>query len=143
MAGAERNERNGRPGAGGVVLHGDRVLLLYKRLNGEWRLPKGRLDNGEDTLAAAVREVTEETGFTQLEVVRLLGTRRIEYVAGGALTSRELTFYRMRLAGFDRGPRDKRDARRFAVRWLAVDEALATLTFDDERKWLRQALDRA
>ena len=30
---------------------------------GAWSLPKGELDEGEDPLAAAIREFTEETGF--------------------------------------------------------------------------------
>ena len=31
---------------------------------GAWSLPKGELEEGEEPLAAAVREFTEETGFT-------------------------------------------------------------------------------
>lgn len=31
---------------------------------GAWTIPKGLVDPGEDQLAAAVREFTEETGFT-------------------------------------------------------------------------------
>lgn len=31
---------------------------------GAWSLPKGELDEGEDPLAAAIREFGEETGFT-------------------------------------------------------------------------------
>ncbi|MBI5835461.1 MAG: NUDIX domain-containing protein [Armatimonadetes bacterium] len=143
MAGAGGNGRNGRAGAGGVVLHGDRVLLLYKRLNGEWRLPKGRLNAGEDLLAAALREVSEETGFAQLAAVAPLGTRRVEYTVNGQRSGRDLTFFAMRLDGFTRCPRDRRDAKRFAVCWMTVSQALEALTFDDERQWLRQALDLA
>ena len=43
------------PSAGGVVLAGEAVLVLVKRLNGEVRLPKGRIDAGEDHAAAALR----------------------------------------------------------------------------------------
>ncbi len=31
---------------------------------GAWSIPKGELDEGEDPLAAAIREFEEETGFT-------------------------------------------------------------------------------
>jgi len=31
---------------------------------GAWSIPKGELDAGEDPLTAAIREFTEETGFT-------------------------------------------------------------------------------
>ncbi len=47
----------------GVVLHQGRVLLLLNE-RGEWDLPGGRPDPGEDHRAALVREVQEETGLT-------------------------------------------------------------------------------
>jgi ADP-ribose pyrophosphatase YjhB (NUDIX family) len=63
-------------GAGGVVIAGERVLLVRRGgapLAGEWSLPGGRLELGERVEQAIAREVREETG---LEVVplRLLGT---------------------------------------------------------------------
>lgn len=46
------------------------VLLVHpggpfyaNRDNGVWGIPKGEIDEGEDALAAAQREFTEETGF--------------------------------------------------------------------------------
>jgi len=46
----------------GVLLHEDRVLLLLNE-RGEWDLPGGRPDPGEDHRAALVREVREEAGL--------------------------------------------------------------------------------
>ncbi len=46
----------------GVVIHDGRVLLLLNE-RGEWDLPGGRPDPGEDHRAALKREVREETGL--------------------------------------------------------------------------------
>jgi 8-oxo-dGTP diphosphatase len=46
----------------GVVLSEGRVLLLLNR-RGEWDLPGGRPEPGEDHRAALIREVREETGL--------------------------------------------------------------------------------
>jgi 8-oxo-dGTP pyrophosphatase MutT (NUDIX family) len=46
--------------AGGVVLKDNKWLLMYRRK--KWDLPKGKLDRGEKSKAAAVREIEEETG---------------------------------------------------------------------------------
>jgi 8-oxo-dGTP diphosphatase len=47
----------------GVLVHDSCVLLLLNE-RGEWDLPGGRPDPGEDHRAALVREVREETGLS-------------------------------------------------------------------------------
>jgi 8-oxo-dGTP pyrophosphatase MutT (NUDIX family) len=46
----------------GVVLQGDRVLLL-KNERDEWELPGGRIELGETPEDCVVREIAEETGW--------------------------------------------------------------------------------
>ncbi len=54
--------------AGGVVFNekGD-LLMIYRR--GKWDLPKGKVDKGEAIKDAALREVAEEAGVSNLEIV--------------------------------------------------------------------------
>jgi 8-oxo-dGTP pyrophosphatase MutT (NUDIX family) len=49
--------------AGTLMEHKGKLLLLY-RDDGMWGLPAGGVEPGEDNLAAAVREIHEETGYT-------------------------------------------------------------------------------
>lgn len=53
--------------AGGVVVrhsdNGTLVLLVYRPRHDDWQFPKGHVDEGESLTAAALREVTEETGL--------------------------------------------------------------------------------
>ena len=46
--------------------HGEAWRYLILRAYGNWYLPKGRVEPGEDALQAAVREVEEETALTDL-----------------------------------------------------------------------------
>jgi hypothetical protein len=46
--------------AGGIVTKEDQFLMMFRR--GFWDLPKGKLDEGEKSKKAALREVEEETG---------------------------------------------------------------------------------
>lgn len=48
-----------------VVRHADGRVLAFERadLPGQWQLPQGGLERGEQPLEAAWRELTEETGL--------------------------------------------------------------------------------
>lgn len=51
------------PGVTGVVINSAGEVLLQRRSdNGEWGLPGGAIDPGEEPADAVVREVLEETG---------------------------------------------------------------------------------
>jgi 8-oxo-dGTP diphosphatase len=53
-------------GVGGVVIDGDRVLLVRRGsapLKGEWSIPGGTLELGETSREGVKRELNEETGL--------------------------------------------------------------------------------
>jgi 8-oxo-dGTP diphosphatase len=63
-----RREYPERPvvGVGGVVVSGDRVLVVRRGqppLEGEWSIPGGMLELGETILEGVQRELAEETGL--------------------------------------------------------------------------------
>lgn len=49
-----------------TINESDQILLIRRADNGEWQIPGGILENGEDPPSAAVRETWEET---QVQVV--------------------------------------------------------------------------
>lgn len=60
--------------AGGVVLNLKGEVLVVSQHGKSWSLPKGHIEAGEDVLVAAKREIYEESGLTELQLVRELGT---------------------------------------------------------------------
>ena len=64
----------------GVLIHDARVLLLLNE-RGEWDLPGGRPDPGEDSRAALEREMREETGLA-VEVGAALDEHLFEVLPG-------------------------------------------------------------
>ena len=59
--------------AGGKVLNANNEVLFIYRFN-KWDLPKGKLDNGESVSECAIREVEEECGITNLQIIKPLET---------------------------------------------------------------------
>lgn len=60
---------------------GASLALVKSKNSGSWLFPKGRIEEGEDDEAAARREIMEEAGLTDLELIADLG----EYVRPGKI----------------------------------------------------------
>ncbi len=50
--------------AGGLVFHPESETYLWIKRLGLWDLPKGKIEQGESSKDAAIREITEECGLT-------------------------------------------------------------------------------
>ena len=58
--------------AGGIVVNQDGKVLVVNQNNNSWSLPKGHIDEGEDKLQAATREIYEESGIKNLKLLKEL-----------------------------------------------------------------------
>ena len=64
-----------RSGVGIVVLNKDNKVFVAKRIDNPkdfWQMPQGGVDKGEDFIAAAYRELEEETSIKNVELIKEL-----------------------------------------------------------------------
>jgi 8-oxo-dGTP pyrophosphatase MutT (NUDIX family) len=119
--------------AGGVVVRerdgSPEVAAVHRPRYDDWSLPKGKLLSGEDWEAGALREVEEETGLLcelgeELESASYLdrkGRRKL------------VRYWLMRPLEGEFEPGDEVDE----LRWLGLAEAPATLTYEHDRRLVR------
>lgn len=117
--------------AGGIVVRNDpdpRIGIVQLSRNKAWVLPKGKLNGNESALAAARREVWEETGHA-VAVHEFVGA--LSYDSHGL--PKVVQFWRMQA---EQAPSRKlmRDVR--AVEWLPLDQAVERLSRVHERVFL-------
>jgi len=107
-------------------------------------LPKGLIDPGEKPLAAALREVREETGITAVPIVKL-GDSKYVYVrtwGDGERVFKIVSFYLLR---YESGRIDNiTEAMRVEVAralWVRLEEAPKLLAYGGEKQMARKALE--
>ena len=128
--------------AGGVLVNelGNEVLVLIRPSRDEIRLPKGHVECGESIAMTAMREVTEETGYCNIEIIEDLGVQLVAFQYDGHQIQRTEYYFLMRLNSIQQQPRPQTDEDQFFATWVSMAEAEAALTFDAERTWLARAM---
>jgi 8-oxo-(d)GTP phosphatase len=123
--------------AGAVVWRpGRQVLLVHRPRYDDWSFPKGKLDPGEPTPVAAVREVAEETGL-RVRLGSPLSSQRYP-VAGGR--TKDVHYWVARVVGDDDISGYLANDEIDEVAWVPTAKARHRLTYDYDRATLAQAL---
>ena len=144
-----QRKRKGAPPArletssGGVVFRafddGARFLLIRDPYD-NWGLPKGHLEGGETPVQAALREVTEETGLSELRVVDQLPTIDWYFRDRGKLVHKFCHFFLIECVAGE--PVPQLDEGISECIWRNLDDALTTVSYANAREVLRAAGER-
>ena len=133
--------------AGGVVVRmgaeadgGARPLcLLIRDRYDNWGFPKGHVEQGEQPEAAALREVSEETGIERLTVRTSIDTIDWYFRFRGRLIHKFCHFYLMVTELADTSP--QRSEGITACRWETYEQAAQLVSYANARDVLRRAHD--
>lgn len=112
-------------------------MLVIRDPYGRWGLPKGHAEEGEASHETALREVSEETGLTDLELGPELVTIDWSFRAGGRRIHKFATFYLM----FSRGgePVPERAEGITQVKWVPLRSAHEELSYENATEVVRAA----
>jgi len=126
--------------AGGVVFRiddGRPLYLLIRDSYQNWGFPKGHLEEGELAEAAAVREVSEETGLAFLNVRAAIETIDWFFRFRGQLIHKVCHFFLMQTHESSTSP--QRAEGITACRWTHFEDACGLVSYANARDVLRRA----
>ena len=124
--------------AGGVVLNPKGEVLVVNQRGTSWSLPKGHLDPGEDALAAARREIYEESGIRDLEFIREFGSyTRHKIGLGKEEDLSELKTIHMFLFRTGDTKLKPLDPKNPEARWVRKEEVERLLTHRKDKEFFR------
>jgi ADP-ribose pyrophosphatase YjhB (NUDIX family) len=134
-------ERKATHSAGGVVLNKKGQVLVVNQRGRSWSLPKGHVEEGENMLAAARREIYEESGLRDLKYVKALGSYERARIGrdGGEDGSewKRLTFF---LFESDVDALQPVDPDNPEARWVDRNKVAELLTHPKDREFFIQTL---
>lgn len=117
--------------AGGVVVNSKGEIVLVRNGRGLpwWGFPKGHVDEGEEIISAAQREINEETGLTDLILIKKLATySRFKGAPDGGEDKNELKNIHMFLFKTNQEFLAPIDPNNPEARWVPREEVLNLLT---------------
>jgi 8-oxo-dGTP pyrophosphatase MutT (NUDIX family) len=124
----------------GIILfreeNGERLYLILKYPAGHLDLPKGHVEDQEDEHTTALRELEEETGISDAELIH--GFREqisYEYKHKGHVSHKEVIFF----LGKTKTNLVKISHEHLDYHWLPYDAAFNKTTFDNAKNLLRKA----
>ena len=122
--------------AGGFVLNDLSQIVLVQNKSDSWTFPKGHVEEREGIEEAARREIHEETGLTDLSLLRKLGVydREKTKITEGQLEryAKRIHVYLYKTPQIDLNPLDPENPQAI---WVDIESAKEKMTYSEDRRF--------
>ncbi len=122
--------------AAGCIVENEFGEMLWMKRNGRWDLPKGKVEQRERIEDAALREVTEETGISDLVLQEPLGQTYHTYEMHGNVELKTTFWFRALHTGGRTAGTPQQEEGISAIKWIPqpIPEEILGSTFASLRR---------
>ena len=133
------------PTSGGIVFRhgtkeGEIEILLIQDAKDRWTIPKGHIEEGETASQTARREIGEEAGLHDVDMLGWLGKIHFRYRRIDRLVLMTTQIYLVRVR--TDGNEIKKEEWMNGIKWFPFNEALDLIEYEDIAKLMLKAKTR-
>lgn len=132
------------PTAGGIVFRRDAdgkvEILLIQDAKDRWTIPKGHIEEGETAQQTARREIGEEAGLKNVDVISWLGKIHFRYRRVDKLVLMTTQIYLVKALGDTDAI--KKEEWMNDIRWFTFHDALDEIEYEDIGKLMLLAMKK-
>lgn len=122
--------------AGGIIVRNQGKaweVLLIKDMNGKWTFPKGLIEPGEPISKTAVREISEEVGLTDINIMKELQPIHYYYRREKNLVYKTVHYFLFRTEGKET-PEPQTEEGISETIWKPIPEAISIIGYPETNR---------
>jgi len=116
------------------------ALAQHQRTDKIWVLPKGHVEDGESIEEAALREIHEEAGLDNVQLIKHLGTITRESIKRNGDVEHKTIHFFLAYALENKQPHTPTDLLFTEVGWFKPEEAMKLLPYESDQAFLQEHL---
>ena len=125
--------------AAGVVIYKNKVAILYDRKYKHYVLPQGHKKTSESLIDAAKREVTEETGFSDLQYSKKIYSYKYNFPRKNQTVYKTIHVYLFKLRTMKKKPQAFEEHEFYKAQLVPLNVAVEILHWPQDKLVIKKA----